>query len=269
MARLIKKHRRLKQSNKNRRLTTISKKLHENGHTRLSNLLTEKDDEIRYLENETLCLKESITNEASVVEKKTKRDEKTFSLDMRQMVYDSIINQVPTKNIPVLIRRFAMRFGVKITAVPHRNTVEQMARELGAISDLQTAEVAMTTENLTLGFDATTQEGVHINSIHLTTKTKFFVVAIDQLPGGTVEDYAEHVTSSIDELAKVYSVFYFCDYQDCRKSIISNISNVMTDRTVVNHAAIQRISESWGKPLNELNCHLHPIDTITSLVGLH
>lgn len=79
LARLIKKHRRLKQSNKNRRLTTISKKLHENDHTRLSNLLTEKDDEIRYLENETLCLKESITNEASVVEKKNKRDEKTFS----------------------------------------------------------------------------------------------------------------------------------------------------------------------------------------------
>lgn len=65
LARLIKKHRRLKQSNKNRRFTTVSKKL-----TRLSNLLTEKDDEIRYLENETLCLKESITNEASVVEKK-------------------------------------------------------------------------------------------------------------------------------------------------------------------------------------------------------
>jgi len=198
------------------------------------------------------------------VEKKTKKDEKTCSLDMRQMVYDSIINQVPTKNIPVLIRSFAMRFGVKISDVPHRNTVEQMARELGVITDLQTAEVAMTTENLTLGFDSTTQEGVQINSIHLTTKTKCFVVAIDQLPGGTAEDYAEHVTSSIDELAKVYSSFYFCDYQDCRKSIISNISNVMTDRAVVNHAAIQRISESWGKPLNELNCHLHPIDTIAS-----
>jgi len=124
---LIKKHRRLKQSYKNRRLTTISKKLHENDRTGLSNLLTEKDDEIRYLENETLCLKESITNEASVVEKKTKKDEKTCSLDMRQMVYDSIINQVPTKNIPVLIRSFAMRFGVKISDVHHRNTVEQMA----------------------------------------------------------------------------------------------------------------------------------------------
>lgn len=63
---------------------------------------------------------------------------------------------------------------------------------------------------------------------------------------------------------KFIQFFYSCDYQDCRKSIISNISNVMTDRAVVNHAAIQRISESWGKPLNELNCHLHPIDTIAS-----
>jgi len=48
LAKLIKKHRRLKQSYKNRRLTTISKKLHENDRTGLSNLLTEKDDEIRY-----------------------------------------------------------------------------------------------------------------------------------------------------------------------------------------------------------------------------
>ena len=46
--------------------------------------------------------------------------------------------------------------------VPHRTTVELMARELGAIAELQTAETALETSNTTFGFDAITQ-GVHIN----------------------------------------------------------------------------------------------------------
>ena len=59
-----------------------------------------------------------------------------------------------------------------------------MTRELGIIADLQCAEVAMSTKYITLGFDATTQEGDYVNSIHLTTKTGCQVVAVDQLAGG-------------------------------------------------------------------------------------
>ena len=35
-------------------------------------------------------------------------------------------------------------------------------RELGAILDLQAAETITANENVTVGFDATTQEGVHV-----------------------------------------------------------------------------------------------------------
>ena len=48
--------------------------------------------------------------------------------------------------------------------------MESMARELGVISELQAAEAILANENCTPGFDATTQEGVHINSIHFTTE---------------------------------------------------------------------------------------------------
>ena len=44
-----------------------------------------------------------------------------------------------------------------------------MACELGSITDLQVAEWAINNHH-TVGFDATTQEGVHINNIHLTSK---------------------------------------------------------------------------------------------------
>ena len=66
---------------------------------------------------------------------------------------------------------------------PQRSSVELMVRELGAIAELQTAEMIMSTKNLTLGFDATTQEEMHINSIHFTSKTECLAAAVDELPG--------------------------------------------------------------------------------------
>ena len=68
----------------------------------------------------------------------------------------------------------------------------------------------------------------------------------------------------MDELARTYSNFHHAEYQDFSRKITENISNTTTDRVAVNHAAIQRINENWDKSLNEINCHLHPLDTIAS-----
>ena len=180
------------------------------------------------------------------------------------MVYDAIVNQVPTQNIPSLIEKHAQSTGEIQSALPHRSAVEQMARELDAIADLKAAEVAMKTFALTMGFDATTQEGVHINSVHFTTKDECEVIAIDELAGGTADDYSKHVCGAVDNLAKTYADFHDDDFSFCRATIIGNISNTMTDRVAVNHATIRKIDMNWGKSLNELNCHLHPLDTIAS-----
>jgi hypothetical protein len=160
------------------------------------------------------------------------------------------------------MRKIGHYMGVIFNNIPHRSTVEQMAREFGSISDLQAAEWAMHNNNLTLGFDATTQEGVHVNSINLTSKDKCLVIALDQLPGGTAFDYESHICTSIDYMAFVYSDFYQSNFDECRNSIIENISNTMSDRVAVNHLTISKVCATWGKNLNELNCHLHPLDTI-------
>ena len=76
-----------------------------------------------------------------------------------------------------------------------------MARELGGIAQLQTAEATLSNKDVTIGFDATTQEGVHINSIHITTVDGSYVIAVDELPGGTADDYQQHICDSIDSLA--------------------------------------------------------------------
>lgn len=77
-------------------------------------------------------------------------------------------------------------------SIPHRTTVEMMTKELGVISDLQVGEILMSSDNLTLGFDATTQEGFHINSVHVTSKDNCCGISVDQLTGGTAEDYIQH-----------------------------------------------------------------------------
>ena len=220
-----------------------------------------KDEMIAHLENEKLCLEETVES-LNCRESDLKKDGKTFSSDMRMLVYDSVVNHVPVKNIPVLLNQFAKRSGVILETVPHRSTVEFMTRELGVISDFQAAEVILGGRNWTLGFDATTQEGMHVNSIHTTSKTECCVLAIDQLPGGTVEDYELHVNETIDNITNVPSKFSGTKFEDTRQTIINHISNTMTDRAAVNHATIQRLERNWNKKLNELNCHLHPLDTV-------
>ena len=112
-----------------------------------------------------------------------KKPGKAYDSDMRRIVYDGIVNQVPTTNIPVIISRFATHFYIQVDSIPHRSTVKMMAREIGVIADLQAAEALNNNNHLTIGFDATTQEGVHLNSIHVTTESHCYVLAIDELPG--------------------------------------------------------------------------------------
>ncbi|KAK6168188.1 hypothetical protein SNE40_022065 [Patella caerulea] len=140
-----------------------------------------------------------------------------------------------------------------------------MARELGAISELQAAETILANNDVTVGFDATTQEGTHINEIHFTTAKDCVSSAVDELPGGTAEDYSNHICQSVNSMAETYTFFNEgSNYQETRLSIINNITNSMSDRCAANHAAIRLVNSEWKKTLNELHCHLHPLDSIAS-----
>lgn len=229
----------------------------------LEERINSMNSEIHDLQVENLLLGEKIQDLES--EKKlTKTDAKSYSNEMRLMVFDAISNQVPAANIHNLITKCGLRFSISLSDVPKRATVEAMTRELGAISDLQTAEALLANTHSTLGFDATTQEGIHLNSIHFTTKENCYVVAVDELPGGSAEDYQIHICDSISNLANVYCHFFEADYENILQKMIGNISNTLTDRCAANHAAICLVCASWNKALNELNCNLHPLETIAS-----
>ena len=107
-------------------------------------------------------------------------------------------------------------------------------------------------------------DGVHINSIHVTTVSSCYVIAVDEMSGGTAVDYSDHICQSIDNLASRYSEYTDTKFQTTRTNIIDNISNCMMDRVAGNHGAIVLVNEAWHKTISELNCHLHPLDSIAS-----
>ena len=146
----------------------------------LEKQLKEKDEEIRALQHKKLDLLDTVGElKADPSLNISKRDKKTYLSTTRMLIYDAVVQQVPTTNIPSLVCYWSQKMGMQLADIPQQHSVELMARELGTISSLQAAEVAMRTPCLTLGFDATTQEGVHINSVHLTTVDKCLVVAVD------------------------------------------------------------------------------------------
>ena len=182
-------------------------------------------------DTETAEMRDMKTQLQSLHERIKEMENEKLTLEDHMTVGPEVQSVKPGKafvpNIPVLISKLPSRFGVPVDSVPHRNTVEMMARELGVIARLQTAEAICHHPHVTLGFDATTQEGVHINSLHVTTESSCYVVSVDELPSGTAVDYSEHICESIDNLAKLYSLHTETNYQQCRSKLVSNISNGM------------------------------------------
>ena len=196
------KYKRLRTYRKLKKIVFATQTADDRREADLEREVVERDKVIVQLQDENLSLQDRVKELESGVEL-TKLDGKTYSPEMRMKAYDAIVAGVPTKNIPSLIVKFANRSGTTLTDVPHRSTVEAMVRELGAISDLQAAEALLANRDCTIGFDATTQDGTHLNSVHITTKANCYVIAADELPGGTAEDYHLHICESVDNLAHV------------------------------------------------------------------
>ena len=152
----------------------------------------DKDAMISDLEHRVLILGEQVEELSGSMG--LKENLKTYSGNTRMRVFDHIVNKVPTANIAVLLRHNLRRSSTVMdeTDVPQRSTVELMARELGAISELLVAVVLIANKHITVGFDATTQEGTHVNEIHFTTGNECLSAAVDELAGGTAGDYSRH-----------------------------------------------------------------------------
>lgn len=123
------------------------------------------------------------------------------------MVYELVENQVPTENVPSVMKSVAVPLGVQLSNLPSRTTVEKMTLELGLLADYQAVDTMLASKHLTLGFDATTQQGNHWNSLHITTPEVCLLLDVHELPGGTALDYTNHITQTFETLAATYCNF--------------------------------------------------------------
>ena len=87
--------------------------------SRFAETLKSKEATILDLENRTMLLEEQLETSPEIEFSKPGR---TFTTNLRT-VYDFIINQVPTKNIPIVISKVAANLGTPEERVPNRSTV--------------------------------------------------------------------------------------------------------------------------------------------------
>ena len=193
------------------------------------------------------------------------KEGKAYSAQIRLLTYMLNCN-TPTLRIPRLLTTFYKTLKIDIQAVPTNTTVERMALELGVLSDHINSEVLYVTENCTLAFDASTQGGVHFNVLYLSTPTHTYTLAVDELPGGTAEDYSEHILTTVKHIALIYSRWHpKVTAQYAEGVMIQNISAVpvLSDRAIVNQCAVNKVSPLWKKDIHQLYCNIHSLETIT------
>ena len=181
---------------------------------------------------------------------------------LRKAVYCCVLNSVPLDNVAdVLGCVLSELAGLKLDALPSRSSVCRMAREMGSLTDLQTADLVLKNPHSTLCWDATTLGGSHINQIHISTDPSTqSTISVETLSGGRTIDYVNHIESAIDTTATTYSECYNTNKDDTKNEMIGNISNTLSDRAVVNHCVNKEFSDTAGRIITELNCNVHPLD---------
>ena len=124
----------------------------------------------------------------------------------------------------------------------------------------------------TLAFDATTLNGDHVNTIHFCSPTEILTADISKLPGGKGEDYARHIIDLLDDMSIIWSKKHpkKDENEENRKSkvkghLLGHIKSTLSDRVSSNHKAVESLERQLDISLLELNCQVHPLDSVSSV----
>ena len=80
-------------------------------------------------------------------------------------------------------------------------------------SDIQTGNLLISTDNITI---ATSIDGSHLNEVHMCPR-KLICIELNQLPGGTTEDYHTHIAKSINRIVSTYCAYFNQNYASVKK----------------------------------------------------
>ena len=193
----------------------------------------------------------------------TKENSKTYGSPIRKCIYFCLQKQVPVAHAADIVKFVVKEMTDReLTISPSKYCVSRMAREMGVIADLQGGQSLLSSKDSTLSWDGTTVKGTHLNEVHTTTEQGNLLLSVSSLAGGKTDDYAQDIVQTVNNIMGSYSEFNKIDLDDAAKKAKENISNTLTDRVAVNHCVVKELSNSFGKELNELNCNVHPLDSL-------
>ena len=223
-------------------------------------------DQISFLEDELLKLKSETEMQTDAV---VTKDGKVYNSAVRRSIYNALSHQCPVEHASAIVGYTAEQFlGRPLKSLPCAATVSRMARELGVLSDIQSADALLHSPSSGIAWDATDLHGRHVNEIHVVTggsdeqPHKYHCLSIGQLPGGTTNDYTAHIATALDDTAQAYAKWSGQETGEVISTMKSNITCTISDRVAVNHCVVEKMKDFVNTDLVELKCNLHPLDSI-------
>ena len=185
-----------------------------------------------------------------------------YGTTIRQTAYAMLVRHVPTAQVGPVISDVEICAGTKLKRVPSRQTVENMARELNTLADLQAGEAIKDAEDIVMQFDATTKNGKNFHEVDLKPdKYSSFCVSIRHLSDGQADTYKQHIHDSLHDIYYEYSSFKDKAHDEMLANLYSEITCTLTERTKVNDCSVKKLEMEMGA-LIRLHCKVHPLDSM-------
>ena len=143
-----------------------------------------------------------------------------------------------------------------------------MLVEAKALAQIQCLDALMASKNCTLHTDGTKRKGHEYGGLQVGTESGHFSLGISDLPQGTAESFFKMIQTIFQNLSKLD------DQENTNEkvsAILSTISNLMTDRHVVN-TSLKNMLEKWKAeclPLVIDNFHTFPDEIKRKLININ
>ncbi len=177
---------------------------------------TSSSDQVKTSKDEVKTLKEKLSySENRVQELECDKenmiptmDGNQFDVKTRKSIQFCLSKNVPQHHagavVDYVLREMA---GQAMEKVPKRSSVQNMAQEMSIISNIQTGEIMVESDNVTLGSDSTTKSGIKVNETHLMTRYGPKVLDISESPGATAKDQAMTTRDHLSDMINQYSEY--------------------------------------------------------------
>ncbi len=147
-------------------------------------------------------------------------DGNQFDVKTRKSIQFCLSKNVPQHHASTVVNFVVNEMtGQGMKKMPKRSSVQNMAREMGILSNIQTGEIMVKSSKVTLGSDSTTKKGIKINETHLMTPYGPKVLGISESPGATAENQAMTTRDHLSDMISQYSEYANKNPEETSKQI--------------------------------------------------